>query len=91
MARVMVGQDGEGGGGSQEYLRDNNINTKADKKRGKAQISNASDAEASDALAQAQKSAKEDEREREPLEVRSYTQKVRINASDWADFMRART
>lgn len=79
MARVVVGQDGEGGGGSQEYLRDNNINTKADRKRGKAQISNASDAEASDALAQAQKSIREDEREREPLEVRSYTQKVRTN------------
>ena len=63
-------------------LRDNNINTKADRKRGKARISKASDVEASDALAQAQKSAKEDEGEREPLEVRSYTQKVCTNASD---------
>ena len=71
---ATTGQDGEGGEGSQEFLRDNNINAKADKKKGKGEISNASDSEASDALAQAQKAAKEDERER--LQVRSYTEKV---------------
>jgi hypothetical protein len=71
---ATTGQDGEGGEGSQEFLRDNNINAKADKKKGKGEISTASDSEASDALAQAQKAAKEDERE--PLQVRSYTEKV---------------
>ncbi len=79
VARVVVGQQGEGGAGSQEYLRDNNINAKADKKKGKGQISSATDAEASDALAQAQKAANDDERK--PLEVRSYTEKVRTKLS----------
>ena len=79
MARVVVGQDGGGGQGSQEYLRDSNINARADKKKGKARISNASDAEASDALERAQKTAKDDRRE--PLHVRSYTEKVRTKLS----------
>lgn len=83
MAHV-VGQDGDGGAGSQEYLRDKNINAKADRTKREAQISNASDADAADALAQAQKAAKNDE-EREPLQVRSYTQKVRIKP--WCDIM----
>jgi hypothetical protein len=80
----VVGQDGDGGAGSQEYLRDKNINAKADRTKREAQISNASDADAADALAQAQKAAKNDE-EREPLQVRSYTQKVRIKP--WCDIM----
>ena len=83
MAHV-VGQDGDGGAGSQEYLRDKNINAKADRTKREAQISNARDADAADALAQAQKAAKNDE-EREPLQVRSYTQKVRIKP--WCDIM----
>lgn len=83
MAHV-VGQDGDGGAGSQEYLRDKNINAKADRTKREAQISNASDADAADALAQAQKAAKNDE-EREPLQVRSYTQKVRTKP--WRDIM----
>jgi len=81
---ATTGQDGEGGEGSQEFLRDNNINAKADKKKGKGEISNASDSEASDALAQAQKAAKEDERE--PLQVRSYTEKVQYTLS-WCSLL----
>lgn len=73
----VVGQDGDGGAGSQEYLRDKNINAKVNRTKRDAQLSNASDDEAADALARAQKAAKNDE-EREPLQVRSYTQKVRI-------------